>query len=368
MILNEYPLPMSSTYLEHWSVENAVRELLQNALDSEGEFEYYWNNSGSSHELSITTLDVELCPSLLVLGNGTKAPGDGDRGGFGEGFKLALLVLERSGLEVEVINGGVTWTPVHKYSEQFKTNILHIEEREYDATPYGLTFVIRGLSEGQKRTIIERSLDLQDDIGKHQKTAYGTLLYDYTGQIYVGGLWVSNDSRLKYGYDFNPGDIPLNRDRGLIPDWDLMVQAQKVCSEALSLREIAERLNNGDRDVQLMPDLMDCPGELADVCFEVYQEEYGDFPAALWQGDADSMMAAGIEKVNVVGTSAFYDMLLRSDSYKTMLEKHEVAEEEEELTPLEVVENLYNMFNYCDLTEEQNKAFDKAIMLADDWS
>ena len=99
MIKNiSYELPISPNYVINWGVKEAIRELLQNAIDEDKvghskEIEYDQN----SQILKIKNIDSCLHSSSLVLGCSHKQDVEGLVGKFGEGYKLALVVLLREG-------------------------------------------------------------------------------------------------------------------------------------------------------------------------------------------------------------------------------------------------------------------------------
>ena len=86
----EYPI--SSNYVSAWTVQDATRELLQNAMDS-GE----WRVEADGSLVNKGTLR----PEHFLLGCSEKTSSDAI-GQFGEGLKLALLVLARNGYTVSI--------------------------------------------------------------------------------------------------------------------------------------------------------------------------------------------------------------------------------------------------------------------------
>lgn len=120
--MKNYELPISPNYVCNWGIKEAVREILQNAIDSEqcG----YPKKVLYSPDCSVLTIINEgarLPLSSLVLGCSSKSDIDGMIGKFGEGYKLALVVLLRKGFSVDIINGMEEWTPSFVYSDKFKT-------------------------------------------------------------------------------------------------------------------------------------------------------------------------------------------------------------------------------------------------------
>lgn len=86
-------LSLSPKYVSGWGVEEAVREILQNAIDQKADGAEV-SVSYDRETLSILTDGARLKTSTLLLGESGK---DDERyiGKYGEGYKLALLVLTR---------------------------------------------------------------------------------------------------------------------------------------------------------------------------------------------------------------------------------------------------------------------------------
>lgn len=78
-----YELPLSRDNVRHWGLKEAVRELIQNALDSESPFEYAF----AQGQLFITSRFARLEARTLVLGSTSKSDRDDAIGSFGEGYK-----------------------------------------------------------------------------------------------------------------------------------------------------------------------------------------------------------------------------------------------------------------------------------------
>jgi hypothetical protein len=205
--MKEIVYPMTTDYIKDWGIWEAYRELLQNAMDD------------SSHEVSYTDGILTIRnPSSLVgedLLFGVSRKHDGSdrqiRGKFGEGLKLALLVLTREGIEVDVRSGSLSIHP--SLVDQFGHQCLKVEiqEREDDD---GKSFVdgtwVRIHSEAwllwKERYLVDSTPRILEDPLLASPPGHG--------HVYVGGLWVSTMS-LKYSYNFSPDQVHLNRDRDI---------------------------------------------------------------------------------------------------------------------------------------------------------
>ena len=204
-----YPLSITRNYVSRWGVNHAVRELIQNAIDSESPFRYEFTHDS----LRLTSEFTILTPQTLLLGSTSKADTGDMIGSFGEGYKIALLVLTRLGYPVEIHNGNKLWVPAFEYSKIFNEEILVIHESLLsDRKNSGLTMVVGGLDQQIKDSIIDSCLLMQDNVGEIKSTKYGDILLERPGKLYVGGLYIC-DVDTEYGYSIHPKHIRLERDR-----------------------------------------------------------------------------------------------------------------------------------------------------------
>ena len=191
---------MTRDYCADWSVEAAIREFAQNALDAGGNPEFEIN----AEELVISTeSDIDL--QYFALGNSTKKAED--LGQFGEGFKIALMVLTAKGVYYTFSTSGYLIKGAFEYNEQ-----LGVET-------FCLTFVPNN-SKGTELYINEPDVDAVCKMIPHftgQVPKYGHSLNN-PGNIYVGGLFVMYDAGLHYSYNFKPAQVRMNRDRQGIAD------------------------------------------------------------------------------------------------------------------------------------------------------
>ena len=67
------------------------------------------------------------------------------------------------------------------------------------------------------------------------ETKYGEIILDeaYAGEVYVNGLFVDCNSDLKYGYNFKPKYIRLERDRKTCDTWNVEDTTSLMIAEAM---------------------------------------------------------------------------------------------------------------------------------------
>lgn len=247
-----YELSLTENYVSDWTFNDAIRELIQNGtdqeiLDSENEFSmvYGWGDN----ILRLKNSKSKLKINTLLLGSSTKSKNEDTVGQFGEGYKIAALVLNRLGKTFTIYNNEKkeVWTSRFKNSEKWKEKILsfYISQRETEETGlcievgnvekdeyYGLSDVWLKFDEGDYYT----GMSIVD-------TSYGEILMDedYSGKVYVNGLFVDCNADLKYGYNFKPKHIKLERDRKACDSFN---------AREITCRMIAEGMVNGDIPIE----------------------------------------------------------------------------------------------------------------------
>lgn len=274
--MSRYELSLNKEYVKGWGINEALREIFQNAIDN-GNYSYDYSNYNES--LEIVSQDTSLDKSTLLLGTSTK--NSSHIGQFGEGYKLACLVLVRDNYDVIIENGpeNEVWIPKIVKSRRYGTDILVFDISRNKLNHNNLIFRIEGLSDNDIEEYKSLNLNLIDNIDKRE-TEYGDLILnsDMKGKLFVEGLYVCNDDNLLYGYNFKSKDVQLNRDRDQISSFDTHWQTSKIWSILLSNEELFNKDN--------FDELMKSP----DVCYisrftlndnrkiilELFRKLYGD--------------------------------------------------------------------------------------------
>lgn len=289
-------LPLSRDYVRHWGVREAVKELIQNAIDSDSPFEF----SFYGDTLTITSRESSLESRTLILGATSKADKADKIGSFGEGYKIALLVLTREGLPVYIRNGYYDWVPSFVHSENYGDEVLCITEHPAERVGQGLEFVIGGLSHQQASDIRESCLLMQADMPDAIQANQGRILPSRPGKLYVGGLYVC-DTKLLYGYDMRPEYLRLERDRMTVSDFDVKWQAKDMWFSTKRWDEIAELMEKETPDLEYAEH--GCPELVKEACFRQFQKQNPGAIAVSSQKEMEEAVARGMVKTVYVGGS-----------------------------------------------------------------
>lgn len=211
-----YELSISKNYVSNWDVKDAIREILQNAIDEDTNgHEMYIEHS--NNVLTIGNMYSKIEQSQLILGNSSKRNDSSAIGSFGEGFKLALVVLLRNGHSVEIKNNDQIWEPYFEYSEKFKTEILKVRTEVLEDFNH-LEFNIYSVNDSLYYELIERFPCIKNNYGDVVETSYGQVLLDkkFKGKMFVEGLYIQEDDSFEFGYNFKASEVNLDRDRKAI--------------------------------------------------------------------------------------------------------------------------------------------------------
>lgn len=217
--MKKYELSLSRNYVSSWGIEEAIRELLQNAKDSDGEEQIYIDKQNGT--ITITNKNTSIPSSTLLLGNTSKKDDLDKIGQFGEGYKLAILVLLREGKDVSIQNGNKLWEPSFEYSDNFDCEVLCITET--DSSGNDLVFEISGFSGCELTDLENEFLGINGQAYNSIHTSYGEILTDsqFKGKVFVEGLPVYEDNNFDYGYNFDARYVTLDRDRKSINLYEL---------------------------------------------------------------------------------------------------------------------------------------------------
>lgn len=295
-----YELSLVKNYVSHWGLAEACRELIQNALDSDSPFVYSFDRSEQgTYTLRLTSEFAKLSPQTLLLGATSKADSKDAIGSFGEGYKIALLVLTRMGYDVDMLNGELLWKPRFRFNRQFGEELLAIEESQAPTRGNkGLTFLVHGLSEDEVESIKASCIRMQDHIGAIKLTSYGDILLERAGELYVGGLLICK-TQMKFGYNIKPEFIRLERDRQTVSSWDLKSITKEMWFETKEFDRIAEMVQDEVDDLEYVQ--YGCPELVKEACYQLFRKNNPDALVAGSQTELKEMVERGLTKTVYIG-------------------------------------------------------------------
>jgi hypothetical protein len=258
-------LSLSIDYLPDWTVEAALRELIQNALDAgdvtgDGHRISWSRGQGGTVLLGNPSANIER--DALLLGVTTKSDGE-QRGSFGEGMKLASLILARNGHGMKLTTATETWTARIEESDQFagkRVLVWHIRQRH---APVAVPFVdveVTGITNEVYESVRSQFIEFLDVKNKIE-TKYGDYIMDPTlkGCLFVKGMLIKREPT--YGAAYNIKDAKVDRSRRMVDSFDSLWQIASILSEAGSMQkkdgaiDLFEKLEAGDPDAEYVRSL-----------------------------------------------------------------------------------------------------------------
>lgn len=251
---------VSPEYVPSWGVKEALREVLQEAVDVRRRYKAEVRAGWSRGFVTVSDDGPGIPRSALALGRSGKR-GDGSLiGQFGEGLKLACLVAARNGRRMSVETVGYSFSPGIARDERLGCDVLvfFIEE---NTKKKGTRVRVEA---SEEEFDAARSLFLPDH-GKKDR------VFSPGGRVYVNGLLVRERPDLLFSYSFW-GDLKSlqNRDRSSIDEAALRKKVASALAGApaeilkVLFREVAgrspERFEAGLNPYDFPPDAPQRPG------------------------------------------------------------------------------------------------------------
>lgn len=353
-VTTSFELSMDVNSVHHWTIPNAVRDLVANWLDNEKDSIWEWEEQRQT--LTLTNRDTQLGRKIFLHGYSEKQGDPDTRGKYGDGLKSSIAVLLREGLKIHIYNGDKLWYPHQAYSETFQDQVICVEESllDYDHSDYKV--VITGITPYDMETIVRNTLEFQD-IGEYHEVKMGKILMDdaHRGRVYCGGLYVDDFSDCKYGFDFHPEYFPLDRDRKSLDPFKVKWKTKDMWAEYINNSEdTPEKINNLVNDMVANEQSVeyihysDAPIEtnnfLREAVEKVYEEKYeGKFVTS--DTDEFAELKDAGNDVALVKNEGLVNIIKTTSSYKKVY-----AGKKKKKTTSELLDNFQN---------KHRKVFDK---------
>lgn len=243
---------ISPQYCHTWGTLEALRELFQENIDVQTMYNCSGSISYNTDEGVIVIKDEGpgIPISSFAMGMSDKRDHDDAIGQFGEGLKLACLVMARIGRKINIETVGVTLAPFIEKHPQLGCDVLSFTYEENKRTVGTLVKVEASPEEYEEaRNLFLQLTDhkryyVPDEYEGQRRAEKDDSILLPGGKIFVQGVLVSVSSlpeidSFVFSYNFNAKDIQ-NRDRWAI-DWnqitELVRDAWKKCSNPALIRE-----------------------------------------------------------------------------------------------------------------------------------
>ena len=324
--MSKYELSLSKEYVPDWTVVDAVRELFQNALDQQTTTEdnaMFFNYDEQNETLYIGNKSSVLDVKTLLLGSSTKRDDPNTIGQFGEGYKIATLVLTRLNKKVTFFNYGAkeVWEPRFVKSRRYNGEeiLTFFVDKKYPWTKIpdnNLTITIEGINPHDYEQIVESNLHLQD-VGKVIESTYGRILEDerFKTKVFVNGLYVCSYGEYTQGYDFKPQYIKIDRDRKLADSFELKWLSSKMLGGVESDKTL-DLIKQGSADTAFIHHNWQNTSTrkyVSNKAHDDFKNEYGD----------NAIPVINQEEFSRVSSTGIYNPVFVNETYSSTIKSSE---------------------------------------------
>ena len=324
---SKYELSISTNYVKDWGITEAFRELFQNAIDNEisnPDNKMEWDYNKDTCTIRISNKNSCLSCESLLLGESTKSDDKSTIGKFGEGYKIAFVVLLRNNKTIKVYNYGnkeiweVKLVKSKRYNGAMLPTIIVNKAALWETVPNNnLTIEVNGISEEEYKEIVKSNLHLREnDIQTFEIRDRGKIILDKTeiGNIYVRGLYVTHIDGLNYGYDFEPSVLGLDRDRKLVDSfnicWESSILWAKASDKDEELNRIAlDMVFNNSKDVQYVSKI----GCIEEKVSKEFYDRYGEYAVPVTNNNEYKYVKDTIKRNPVIVSESIASMVKNAE-------------------------------------------------------
>lgn len=216
---------ISENYIKDWTVQDALRELYQNFIDY-GEYTVEKVGEVGNYENYIfSNAYAPNSTDLLIIGSSEKT--NESRGKYGEGLKMAALVIVRNGGTLMINTDTFSATFSLLINETTETRTLGVIINDPLPNLKVNSFDVFISIPKEEFTFYQNKLIVPTDI-LHTNENYGSIVAKPKGNLYVGGLFVCTLKDLNYSYDILPKHISLDRDRKVPQNFQVKWTVSKI--------------------------------------------------------------------------------------------------------------------------------------------
>ena len=357
--MREIRTGISPEYVKGWDVEKAIREIVQNWLDSRMEFKCEGTITWEDGLAKVKDSGPGLAIKHLAMGISEKS--SEAIGKYGEGLKLALLVMAREKREISIWSNGQIISPVIEFDEDYQTETMKLmlkpmlprHAAKFTGTSIKFRCTKEELEKGKQYFMAFQTKETSGiewwEQGKISKPG---------GRIYVNGAAVGAlpDSIFSYHISGEQGSRIGNRDRTTISEQDLNPIVKKMLSATRSfrvmkeiMRMVAQQDNSWESRLGISP--YDVPSRVKKVWKKAINTVFGK--EIILGGDHEENTQAAYRGYRIFTTGYCWRETLSYLGMRTAGSLHSMAKASTKIVKI------------SDLTEGERKTLKQAIKLVE---
>lgn len=224
--------PMTKDFGKNWSIIDAIKELISNSIDTGAKTSYTYKNGF----ITISDKGEGLSKKNLLFSGSSKK--ENQIGTFGEGLKIASLVLARNNRDFKVTTKGFEYTATIQRDTQFNADVLVVKMMK-SKKRVGTDIIFKGT---EKELNDAKTHFLQFNSGfKFMSDG----LYTPGGYIFVNGVYIQKINSL-FTYNITGAKEIISRDRKSVDLEKSKPYITKIISTSDNKKMIEDLITNKD--------------------------------------------------------------------------------------------------------------------------
>lgn len=256
---NRIVYPIVYDYARNWTVQDAMKEIIANALDTKQKVKMTVENG----LITISDSGEGLSKQNLLFGSTNKD--DSQIGQFGEGLKMASLVLARNNRQFTVVTKGFQYEAVIERDTQFNADVLVVYLNN-SRKRKGTDITFKG-TEQELKSVKTHFLALNDSFKE-----VGKGIYTGGGNLFVNGMFIQKIDSI-FSYNLVDKDM-LNRDRKSVDMEKAKIKMQILLEGLTDKKAIETFLRNSKHHVIEMQMNLSIPNRNRDIWKSVIDKVY----------------------------------------------------------------------------------------------
>lgn len=385
----KYNLNLTSNYCDHWGIWEAIREILQNGedqqiIDPTNEVSISYDKNKKL--LTVSNKNSVLLRKSLLLGGTSKRDDEKTIGSFGEGYKIALLIFKKLGIDPIIKNYAKNerWTTEFNEDSMYeneKVLKVIVKKHIFKKLPdHNLSFEMHGVSEKDWELVNENYLKLHSKYKTFTANNGDQLLLDekYKGFVYINGLFVEKlKGNYEFGYNLTPKSMKLDRDRQSVKGWNfdyisgiLLKELMRDCEQNDNKNRVINAIKDKASETQSSAFKFTDSKEITERLKEDLIKDYGEnaFPVST-QADSDYIKKRTVNVQPVIVSDVEKSFLENDKDYSSMSDfiiSKKSNDDKKLLTPTDELE-MFLMTHSKNMSYQMEKEMKELLKKSSNW-